>query len=380
MTGGTRSVRLLAQRQAVDEQTLDEMAAAECQALGVRLDTTWVDDLSGLGEAVRAAALAGDPLVVLVAPGSADLSELAGLADSTEPADVPVVRLDLAVREPDLSPLLATHVQGRGAWGLVWALRAAHHRRRYDVHTERYGDHPDQRGELRLPSAATGARHPVVTVLHGGFWRSCWQLDLMDALSIDLAERGLATWNLEYRRPDRHGWAATVADVRNGFRHLDELSGRWPLDVGRVAVVGHSAGGSMAVQVAGDAVGRPARAGVAGRPARRVGRPRGHPRAGHRQRCGPVGAGRDAGAGAGRLRAGLAAGAPARSGVPQLVVVGRSDSWDLREMSRRYVRAARAGGDDVELLEAEGDHFSVIEPSSAIWGQTADRIASRLLG
>jgi pimeloyl-ACP methyl ester carboxylesterase len=59
-------------------------------------------------------------------------------------------------------------------------------------------------------------------------------------------------------------------------------------------------------------------------------------------------------------------------GVPQLVVIGRSDSPDLREMSRRYVRAAAAGGDEVELIEDDGDHFTVIDPGSRIWQRTVE--------
>jgi acetyl esterase/lipase len=65
-------------------------------------------------------------------------------------------------------------------------------------------------------------------------------------------------------------------------------------------------------------------------------------------------------------------------GVPQAVVVGTAESPDLREMSRRYVRAARAAGDDVALVEADGDHFTVIDPASAIWQRTADLLARSL--
>ena len=65
-------------------------------------------------------------------------------------------------------------------------------------------------------------------------------------------------------------------------------------------------------------------------------------------------------------------------GVQQLVVVGRSDSPDLREMSRRYVAAADAAGDAVELIEDDGDHFTVIDPGSTIWARTVESIRSTL--
>jgi acetyl esterase/lipase len=365
------AIRLLAQRQDVDEQTVDELVAGEAAALGVDVTTTWVDDLTGLGAAVRAAEAADELLVVLTAPGEPDLQALAPVGQQQ------VLRLDVALREPDLTSGLVAHLQGRGVWGVVWALRALHHRRRHVVHREAYGDRREQFGDLRLPDDGGRGPYPVVTVLHGGFWRSCWQLDLMDAVSIDLAERGLATWNAEYRRPDRHGWRATVQDVRHGLDHLHGLATRWPLDLDRVAVVGHSAGGSMAVQVAGDAV------------AARIPRVRAVVQlAGLVDLIGTHR--RDIGNGAVVVALGgtpqerpqaYAQASPLERlpvGVPQAVVVGRSESPDLREMSRRYVRAARAAGDDVSLIEDDGDHFSVIDPASAIWQRTAAHVVAVL--
>ncbi len=357
-------------RQPLDEQTLEELAADEARALGVSLDCSWVDDLAGLGRAVQDASAADETLIVVTAPETPDLARLAEIGERR------VLRLDVALREPDLSAGLVTHIQGRGAWGVVWAVRAAHHRRRRAVHTVSYGEGDEQYGELRLPAEQAG-RAPVVVLLHGGFWRSCWQLDLMDALSIDLADRGVATWNVEYRRPDRHGWAATEEDVRRAVQHLDALADRWPLDVDRVAIVGHSAGGSMAVQVAAQGIGR--------RPIVRlvvqlaglvdlVGT--------HRRDIGNGAVEQALGGTPGDLPQVYARASPLEaipSGVRQVVVVGRSDSPDLREMSRRYVRAARSADDDVELIEDDGDHFSVIDPGSVIWQRAAEALLRRLI-
>ena len=114
-----------------------------------------------------------------------------------------------------------------------------------------YGAHPEQFGQLRTPPAGS-APVPVVVLVHGGYWRSRWRLDLMDPLAADLAARGTASWNIEYRRPDRHGWAATTADVEASVRYLDQLAGRFPLDLTRLILVGHSAGGQLAARVAAD--------------------------------------------------------------------------------------------------------------------------------
>jgi pimeloyl-ACP methyl ester carboxylesterase len=66
-------------------------------------------------------------------------------------------------------------------------------------------------------------------------------------------------------------------------------------------------------------------------------------------------------------------------GVPQLVVQGDADGADLRDLSRLYAAAARAAGDDVELLELAGaDHFHVVTPASAAWAEIVARIETRV--
>src|SRR4051812_50131212 len=62
----------------------------------------------------------------------------------------------------------------------------------------RYGAHFHQFADLHLPSGA--GPFPVAVLLHGGFWREQHSLDLDDPLARDLARRGWAAWNAEYRR------------------------------------------------------------------------------------------------------------------------------------------------------------------------------------
>jgi acetyl esterase/lipase len=273
--------------------------------------------------------------------------------------------------EADGSTSEALNFKGRGVDWVLWALRTLHHLRRRPVHLLAYGTEPSQFGELRLADRPDD-RQPVVVVLHGGFWRSRWQLDLMDALCVDLAERGMASWNVEYRRPDQNRWSDTVDDVRAGIEHVAELATRFPLDPRRLALVGHSAGGQLAAQAAADLV----KAGDRLHPALVV------------QLAGLVDLAethrRDLGNGAVAAALGgspdevpdiYAHGSPLSRtplGTGQLVVIGRSDSPDLREMSRRYVDASTLGGDAASLFEDDGDHFSVIDPSSSLWIRTAD--------
>lgn len=111
-----------------------------------------------------------------------------------------------------------------------------------------YGDHDDAFGELWLPEGDAPA--PVVVLIHGGFWRDGFFLDLMDPLIPSLLERGVAVWNIEYRRVGAGGgYPETFEDVADAMDLLAALPNatRSLLDLDRVGLVGHSAGGHLAV-------------------------------------------------------------------------------------------------------------------------------------
>ena len=114
----------------------------------------------------------------------------------------------------------------------------------------RYGRHRSQVAELFLPSGS--GPHPVVVLIHGGCWRARYDRHLMDDLAGDLAARGWAAWNVEYRRVGPRaggGWPATFDDTAAAIDHLSEVDAA--LDLRRVAAVGHSAGGHLALWAAG---------------------------------------------------------------------------------------------------------------------------------
>ncbi|MEP7223992.1 MAG: alpha/beta hydrolase, partial [Actinomycetota bacterium] len=82
-----------------------------------------------------------------------------------------------------------------------------------------YGSDPSQLGELFLPQGK--GPHPVVVVVHGGYWRARSDRSLMTELCLDLADRGLAAWNLEYRRVGSGGgWPETFEDIAAGVDAL----------------------------------------------------------------------------------------------------------------------------------------------------------------
>lgn len=113
-----------------------------------------------------------------------------------------------------------------------------------------YGDQPSQFGVLRMPIQAESC--PVVITIHGGFWQSKYGLEENDPIALDLTQLGYATWNIEYRRvgEDGGGWTGTFQDVINAVNHLVHLKKHFKLDLSRVVILGHSAGGHLALWLA----------------------------------------------------------------------------------------------------------------------------------
>ncbi|MFY2787359.1 alpha/beta fold hydrolase [Rhodococcus sp. MALMAid1271] len=283
------------------------------------------------------------------------------------PIDVPsyssVVRVDLGQCTPDRSPGIRAHIRGRGLDGLRFAIDSAYFHRFHPGTRLKYGNHPEQRVELRLPEG--DGPFPVAMLIHGGYWRSRWEFDLMDAMAVDLTQRGYATWNVEYRRPDEHGWDTMTGDVAAALAALKTAPDS--LDLSRIVLMGHSAGGQLALRLAADSVGTsvaPALAvSLAGVLDLRVGDERW---------LGEGAVSNAIGARFADARDTYEASSPISRlplGVPQLVVSAVDDDPNLVEISRAYYAAASAGGDSVTSVEGPGGHFAVVDPSSEIWGE-----------
>ncbi len=110
-----------------------------------------------------------------------------------------------------------------------------------------FGAAPSQFAELFQP--AGDGPFPVAVIVHGGCWcKEYAGIAQMRNVAGDLQRQGIAVWNIEYRRCDEEGggYPGMYLDVATALDHLRALAPRHRLDLARIVLVGHSAGGHLA--------------------------------------------------------------------------------------------------------------------------------------
>lgn len=250
-------------------------------------------------------------------------------------------------------------------------LRAAQAKVPPPTATAQYGPDDVRSGELRLP---LGRRpFPVAVLIHGGCWRAGVETRSGTAPFAEmLKRRGIAVWNIEYRRVGDvgGGWPGTFEDITRAIDYLSELARVHPLDLSRVTIVGHSAGAHLALWAA-------SRSRLTDAPATLKGSP---------GRVKPVSVVAIDGPaalapfiGVDEQVCGRAAIVPLMGGTPS----ERSDAYrlatpadhlplgleqllvqaELGPFMTPYAEAARVAGDDVRVLTPAGaNHFDIITP------------------
>ncbi len=251
-------------------------------------------------------------------------------------------------------------------------------------HRLHYGPGELNFGDLRVPKLAAGQKAPVVMFVHGGWWKAAYGLEYAGHLCEALRRKGVATWSIEYRRVGNEGggWPGTFEDVAAGYEYLSEVAKQFPLDLGRLVVSGHSAGGHLAFWLAGRHH-VPAESPVAKPPAMLAMR-------GVVALAGAVGlqmtidlSGYFTFAHDKQEVYALMGGTPAAYGerykagdpaellpfnVPQVLVQGTEDNQIPPGLPGRWSERARRIGETVRVEMIEGaDHFDVVDPESACW-------------
>jgi acetyl esterase/lipase len=230
-----------------------------------------------------------------------------------------------------------------------------------------YGQDPNQFGELRLPKGDQVKRpYPVVVLLHGGCWMAEYGLGYMGHAAADLASHGVATWNLEYRRVGNTGGGitGTSEDIQRGVAFLTTLAKKHSLDLQRIVVAGHSAGGHLALQLADTLQGKGWRGVIALAAITDLRR---------------TGTACDANVpmlmGAAKYDAHSPLALLPLGSVKQIIVQGEADKIIPTAMATSYVEAAQKQGDDARLvLLKDAGHFEIVDPQAAAWARVRAEI------
>lgn len=235
-----------------------------------------------------------------------------------------------------------------------------------------YGSDPLQFGELRLPPGIDGP-FPVLVLIHGDCWIEDEGMAYMRPLANALANLGVATWNIEYRRPaDAEHWADPYRDIALATDYLRTLAPAHSLDLKRVVSAGHAMGAQLAMWLAARPklaktdplfVAKPlAMQGVIGlATVTDVG-------TGSQTNCPTLPAATKSAA----LRLPL--------GVPQWFVHGAQDARTPAEVVLKYAETARKKGERVTLgITTNAGHYEPVAPASASWTVLQQAVIAALL-
>lgn len=238
-----------------------------------------------------------------------------------------------------------------------------------------YGQDANQFVDVRLPQG--DGPHPIVFFIHGGYWRARYDLVHAGHLCEALKTAGIATWNVEYRRVGNPGggWPGTMDDIRSAYRLLlaGQQGSNAKLDLRRLCVAGHSAGGHLALCLTAyePSIARVVSlAGVV-----------------DLRRAWELHLSNDAvveflGGTPADVPDHYREASPAERAIPravQKIIHGTGDDSVPYEIGRSYAEHKKKSGENVELISfPEIGHFELVDPGSSVWKQVEQIFTSLL--
>lgn len=256
-----------------------------------------------------------------------------------------------------------------------------------------YGPGALQFADLWLPRGAPPpAGYPVLVSVHGGGWQSDWNHEYQDRLAEAFSDRGVAVWNVEYRRVGNAGggFPGTFDDIAAAAGRLGDVAAEHGLDLDRVVALGHSSGAHLVAWLAARST-VPAGSPVSGRvplalravvelaPLPDLARLEFYIElwAGMRDVVlNLTGTTTDA-----EFTARLPEVSPSHMGAakaPRILLIGDRDEIPVSSVTG-HARTARAAGATVDTVVIEGaNHFDLVDPGGAAWPHVSAAVLAAL--
>jgi acetyl esterase/lipase len=236
-----------------------------------------------------------------------------------------------------------------------------------------YGQDPNQFVDVRFPVGK--GPHPIVFFIHGGYWRAKYDLTYAGHLCHALKKIGVATWNIEYRRVGNPGggWPGTFEDIRSAYHALREHKNDSiaHLDLKKLCVAGHSAGGHLALCLAAFEPSVTHVLSLAGVLDLR--------------RAWELHLSNDAaaaflGGSPTEVPDHYREASPAERSIPQAaqkLIHGTTDDSVPYEISQSYAAKKKKIGEHVDLITLQNiGHFEIVDPGSSVWKQVENAFIS----